>query len=433
MANAARKRGLRGWSSMICREAAGGGRHSVRQRPRVTLGGFGSQVRLPGIRSHLHQGTIREVVNMSAGFSDVIAWVADRFGRLVGRKVVTKPKGPTAADRLRREWGENAAAGAPPAVDAAVLPLGSRFRPRPAAYSMTLGQMEEVSRGLKQIPPLPEGVIQVMRELDSKEASAESVAAAIGREPVMAASILRIANSAAVGLRREVSNVSEAVAYLGFSTTKSLFLRLKMDALVPSNRGNNGYHADKLWVHALAVAQAAEDIARRAGGTDPQLALTAGLLHDIGKLAINNQFDSTVSQLWIEAADKGRSILDRERELFGADHAFIGAALATEWKLPHDLTEIIRLHHLPVGVEIELAKIPRRALLCVYLANQLVKYRHVYCGDMEIDDVPAEITQELGLPDFFELAIDTRLRSLIDRAIAMNGGETAVVAAAAAA
>jgi len=366
---------------------------------------------------------------MSARFSDVVAW----FTGLLGRK--PKVQQPSAADRLRREWGEQAAMSqtATNPADAAALPFGSRFRPRPAAYSMTMGQMEEITRGLKQIPPLPQGVIQVMRELDSKDASAATVAQAIGREPVMAASILRIANSAATGLRREVTNVSEAVSYLGFSTTKSLFLRLKMDALVPSKRGSRGYDADKLWVHAVAVAQASEDLARRAGGTDPQLALTAGLLHDIGKLAINNQYTESVAKLWTDGADKGVSILDRERELFGADHAFIGSALAAEWKLPADLVGIIRFHHLPVGVDMDLSNDARRALLCVYIANQLVKYRHVYCGDMEIDDVSNDLTRELGLPDFFELAIDERLRASIDRAIAMNGGESAAPIPAAAA
>jgi putative nucleotidyltransferase with HDIG domain len=366
---------------------------------------------------------------MSAVFSDVLAWLSDRIAVWFGRPVEANP--PTAADRLRQEWGEQATS-ATAVAEGTSLPLGSKFRPRPAAYSLTFGQMEEISKGLRQIPPLPQGLIQVMRELDSREASAASVASAIAREPVMAASILRIANSAATGLRREVSNVSEAVAYLGFSTTKSLFLRLNMDALVPSTRGD-GYDADKLWVHAVAVAQASEDLARRAGGTDPQLALTAGLLHDIGKLAINNRYDHTVARLWAQGADSGRSILDRERELFGADHAFIGSALATEWKLPKDLAGIIRLHHLPVGVEIDLDDSARRALFCVYIANQLVKYRHVYCNDMEIDDVTDDITRELALPNFFDLAIDESLRTSIDRAIAMNGGETAVATPAAAA
>jgi putative nucleotidyltransferase with HDIG domain len=310
-------------------------------------------------------------------------------------------------------------------------PLGSRFRPRSTGYSLSVGQLEDVNCGLRQIPPLPQGALLVMRELDAENASAASVAQVIAREPVMAASVLRIANSAALGLRREIANVSEAVAYLGFSTTKSLFLRLKMDSLMPKPRPGRGYDSDKLWIHSMAVAQAAEEIARRAGGSDPQLALTGGLLHDIGKLAINSRQDAALSDLWPANPDPAETLIDRERRLFGADHAFIGAALATEWKLPHDLIEIIRLHHLPIGQPIELAPIARRALLSVYLANQLVKYRHVYCPNMEIDEVPDSLTTELGLPNWIELLQDPRIVAIIDRTVLLNGGAGATPAEAA--
>ena len=274
-----------------------------------------------------------------------------------------------------------------------------------------------------------------MRELDSESGAGTSQRGAqvIAREPVMmAASVLRIANSSALGLRREiVSNVSEAVAYLGFSTTKSLFLRLKMDAILPRARTGRGYDSDKLWIHAMAVAQTAEEIARRAGGGDPQLALTAGLLHDIGKLAINGYGDAALEELWPVDSDPAESIIDRERKLFGADHAILGAALASDWKLPKDLCEIIRLHHLPVDQPIELGAVARKALFAVYLANQLVKYRHVYCPNMEIDEVPDMVTSDLGLPNWIVLLQDQRLIGIIDRILLLNGATTVANAAAA--
>ena len=304
----------------------------------------------------------------------------------------------------------------------APLPLGARFRPQSEGYSMSLAQMEQVSQGIQQIPPLPQGAMQVMRELDSENASAASVAGAIGREPVMAASILRIANSAALGLRREITGVSEAVAYLGFSTTKSIFLRLKMSSILPSRTGAGVYDAEKLWAHAIAVASAAEEIARRAGGIDAQLALTAGLLHDIGKLAINHQHAADVGKLWTEVVDPEESLPAREHRLFGADHAFIGAAVATEWGLPHSLVEIIRLHHLPEDHLVSLESEVRRPLLAVIVANQLVKYRHVYCNEMEIDQVSPAVTGELGLTAWPELLADQRLCEIIDRSILLNGG-----------
>ncbi|HEY8748017.1 MAG TPA: HDOD domain-containing protein [Tepidisphaeraceae bacterium] len=353
---------------------------------------------------------------MTEFLADAWNWVAERIQSLLGRK-------PKRRARMSQSMGDDAHDDLLPAApfDGAP-PLGSRFRPRSTGYSLSFAQMEDVNRGLQQIPPLPQGALQVMRELDSDNASAASVAQVIAREPVMAASVLRIANSAALGLRREIANVSEAVAYLGFSTTKSLFLRLKMNTLMPKPRPGRGYDNDKLWIHAMAVAQAAEEIARRAGGGDPQLALTAGLLHDIGKLAINSRQDAAINELWPANPDPAETIIDRERRLFGADHAFIGAALATEWKLPNDLIEIIRLHHLPINEPINLAPLARRALLSVYLANQLVKYRHVYCSNMEIDEVPDSVTTELGLPNWIALLQDQRITGIIDRAVLLNGG-----------
>ena len=296
---------------------------------------------------------------------------------------------------------------------------------------MTMGQLEELNRLLRKVRPLPQGAIKVMQELDTADASAASVAEAIECEPVMAASVVRLANSTAMGLRREITSVSEAVAYLGFSTTKSLLLRFNMDALLPNSRPGQGYDSGKLWVHAMAVAQVAEEVARRAGRTDPSLALTAGLLHDIGKLAINSQYREALAELFSPGADPNEGLLNRERRLFQADHAIIGSSLAIEWKLPQDLIEIVRLHHMTSDLPSDLKPEARRALFSVHIANQLVKYRHVYCEGMEIDEVPAAMTSELGLPDWDRLLEDRGLRTIIDRMVMLNGGtieETAIAA-----
>jgi putative nucleotidyltransferase with HDIG domain len=354
-------------------------------------------------------------------FNDLMQWIGRVFG--FGKDALPKKSRwegiPTTRSKAR------STSAADPA-----LPLGSRLRPQSGGYSLSVAQMEEVSRGLKDIPPLPQGVLQVMRELDSKEASAASVADAIGREPVMAASILRVANSEATGLRREITSVAEAVAYLGFSTTKTLFLRFKMSALFSSPGNKSGYDSERVWIHSIAVSQASEELARRAGGADSNLALTAGLLHDIGRFAINRQHPHGCAELWALEA-QGEGLLERERRLFGADHAFIGSALAAEWKLPQDLVQMIRLHHVPPELLPTFETTVRRALLCVQIANQLVKFRHVYCSGMEIDQIPQTVAQELRLPEWPQLVADERLTRTIDRAILLNGGQSQPTAIAA--
>jgi putative nucleotidyltransferase with HDIG domain len=293
-------------------------------------------------------------------------------------------------------------------------PQGARLRPAQSSVSVASQLLDDVASGLEKVPPFPQAVFQIMRELDSTGSSARSVADILATEPVLIASLLRTANSAGAGLRRNIVTVPEAVAYLGFSTVKALLLRLQLAKMFRDSGG--GYDNQKLWVHSMAVAQAAEELAVRCGRADPQLALTAGLLHDIGKVAINSQFPDTVRELWNENHAADESFLARECRLFGADHAFIGGYLAANWKLPQQLIQMIRLHHLPRGVPLDLDGDSRRALFAVNVANQLVKFRHIYCADMEIDIIPVAVMNELGLPIETEKLLDQRMASIVDRA-----------------
>jgi len=299
-------------------------------------------------------------------------------------------------------------------------PTGARLRPGEAGPAVTEALLADVTRGLQKIPPFPQAVLQIMSELDAAGSSAKSIAQILSTEPVLTASLLRIANSAASGLGRQIVTVADAVAYMGFSTVKTLLLRLKVGGMFCRVSQTGCYDSEKLWVHSMAVAQVAEELAHRAGDADPHLALTAGLLHDIGKLAINSQFPDAVRDLRKAGGQADESFLARERRLFGADHAFIGGYLAANWKLPEDLVEMIRLHHLPAGQVIQLCPESRRSLLCVYVANQLVKYCHVYCEDMEIDIIPAALMAELRLPADTEKLIDSRMKRIIERSAAIG-------------
>jgi putative nucleotidyltransferase with HDIG domain len=298
-------------------------------------------------------------------------------------------------------------------------PLGARLRPSTQGYSVGFGIFEQVERGLCELPPFPPATAEIMRELDDVMSDAHSVASAICREPTLATTLLRIANSVVFAMQREIVTVADAVAYMGLSTTKALFLRLKIGNLFPQAPVENGYDGKSLWCHSVAVSQAADELARRVGGIDPNLAATAGLLHDIGKLAINSRFPATVRKLWSEELAE-QSFLYRESRLFGADHAVIGSRVARQWKLPEQLAQMIRLHHLPADQPLDLTAEARGALYVVFVANQLVKYCHVYCEQMEIDPIPSAVALELGLPAEPQKLLDERMRRKIMLAISVS-------------
>jgi putative nucleotidyltransferase with HDIG domain len=289
--------------------------------------------------------------------------------------------------------------------------------------------VDEVMRGLQRIPPLPHVLLRILTELDNAGSSARSLASIVSTEPVLTASLLRVANSASTGLRKKIVTVDEAVAYLGYSTVRSLVLRMKLADLLPQRAGARGYNSEHLWLHSLVVGQVAAHLAKRVGGAiDVALVSTIGLLHDIGKLAINSQFPETVAKLFERdaRAPADESFLARERRLFGADHAFIGGFLAAQWKLPAELIEAIRLHHFPEdsaapAISPEL----RRATQVVHVANQLAKYAHVYCADMEIDIIPEAVLLELGLPTDVEQLLKGDVRQVIARAAIASTASTA--------
>ena len=277
--------------------------------------------------------------------------------------------------------------------------------------------VEDIARGLEKIPPLPRALHMILRELNDAGSTAKSVAGIVGTEQVLSAALLRVVNSAASGLRREILTVDQAVTYLGFSTVRSLVVRLQMGTLMPNRGAGGAYDAEKLWMHSVAVSQVAEHLASRVRNVDPWLCSTIGLLHDIGKLAINSQFPQQVKKLWEKGERADESFLARERRLFGADHAFLGAYVTSRWQLPTELTESIRLHHLPADQSHDLLRPDvLRALRVTHVANQLVKYNHVYCEDMEIDIIYPEMLQALGMPPTLEELLDAKVKTVIDRA-----------------
>jgi putative nucleotidyltransferase with HDIG domain len=216
---------------------------------------------------------------------------------------------------------------------------------------------------------LPALYTDIMRCLQSPNASLEDVGELIARDLGMTAKVLKLVNSAFFGLPRQIASPSEAVLYLGMENVKSLVLAAQtfgqfQEINVP------GFDAAALWQHSLEVATAAQKIARQqhAKSIVTEQAFVAGLLHDVGKLilAINLRDQYTAIAPGEPSAD--RRVWMIEREILGASHADVGAYLLGLWGLPPPVVEAIALHHQPVPNE-EAEFTP---LTAVYVANILL-------------------------------------------------------------
>ncbi|HYE16846.1 MAG TPA: HDOD domain-containing protein [Tepidisphaeraceae bacterium] len=282
---------------------------------------------------------------------------------------------------------------------------------------------DPVLQHLSEVPPLPHVVRELIRELSDPQSSARSVARIAASDPALAAQLIRTVNSAAMGLGRTIASVAEAVSYLGYAAVRALVIRMRLQTFMPAAPGQPAYDAEDLWVHSLAVAYAADAIAARARPQsgrpiDRGFVSTLGLLHDIGKLAINSYFPDSAAKIRTRSVEfPDESYLDRERRVLGAGHAEIGAMLATHWKLPPDLVEAIRWHHAPQSAPDTVPPHARNAAVIVHAANQVAKYCYVYSQDMEIDIVPDDVLKLAGLPTPMARLLGADVRRAVSHAI----------------
>ena len=201
---------------------------------------------------------------------------------------------------------------------------------------------------IKTLPSLPSIYQDLMQEMQSPQASLKKASRIVAKDLGMVTKILQLVNSAFFGLRTHVSDPEQAVALLGFETIKSLVLSSHVFAQFDQNR-LPGFSLEALWRHAMLTATCARRIAKEAGANQPVMdeAFTAALLHDVGVLVLAaNKPDDYVRVLDLMRTDH-TSDWAAERDIFGADHAHVGAYLLGIWGLGDGIVEAVAFHQHP--------------------------------------------------------------------------------------
>ncbi|MGB9673556.1 MAG: HDOD domain-containing protein [Anaerolineales bacterium] len=233
----------------------------------------------------------------------------------------------------------------------------------------TTGQhrLDSIIRSVNRLRPLPGSPLRILKELDNPASSARVVADLISLDQALTAYIIKVANSAASGYSRECSSVHEAVVRLGFKQIRSLVYSTMASG--PLSARLAGYRlGDKgLWFHSVAVASAAHWLATALKYPDPEKAYVAGLLHDIGKLVLDQYVMADYNQIMEMMQTLNQPMWKIEEQLFGIDHAGVGALAGEHWQFPSELIEAINYHHNPVA-----GKPNQQLAALVNLANALV-------------------------------------------------------------
>lgn len=197
---------------------------------------------------------------------------------------------------------------------------------------------------LRDLPPLPSVVLELIALLGNEEFSAKQLANTLSQDQALAAKLLRLANSSFYGRGRRVGSVAEAIGVLGLRTVRSVVTAVGVSG---SFCRHPGFDHDAFWRHAIGSALCAQALATELRRDDADLAFTVGLLHDIGRLALASTFASDYAEVerWRREQDCAAS--EAERAVLGLDHAEVGGLIAQRWNFAPAIVDAIRDHHTP--------------------------------------------------------------------------------------
>ena len=203
--------------------------------------------------------------------------------------------------------------------------------------------VEYLLEGVITLPSLPETVVRVTRLVDDPKCALRDVAGAIASDPALALKTLRLVNSAYYGLGQQITTIEHAVVLLGIKVIKNLALTA---TVFDTFKDCNQLFLRHSVATALAMRVLAENkecaAARLVTGDE---AFVFGLLHDIGKIILQEYLQAEASKIPAMVSERNLTWQEAEYELIGVDHAQLGAKLAEKWKLSPLLANAIGAHH----------------------------------------------------------------------------------------
>ncbi len=232
-------------------------------------------------------------------------------------------------------------------------------------------ERQEISRAIKDLQPIPQVALKIFRIVNSDGYEIKDITDEIRKDQVISARTLQLCNSGMYARRKKVESLDHALVMLG----QHLLIKFIISAAMNNffNQIGLGYSLCKggIYHHAVGTAAIAEKLATLTDRADPSLAYMAGLLHDIGKVALDQFIHSGLPLFYRELNLAEKNFSEVEKQMLGTDHTEVGAELAASWAFPESLVETIRHHHQPENAD-------RYGALVhiVYLADLLMSRFH---------------------------------------------------------
>lgn len=206
---------------------------------------------------------------------------------------------------------------------------------------------KKIIRRVDDLPPMPKVLFKARQILADPNSSFKEISAVIETDQAIAAKVLKVANSAYYGLSGMVSSIHQASVVLGYKTLEQVITMVTSSSLLGKQLKGYNLNAGVLWRHSLAVAIASRMVAQKRAPSLEGDAFSVGLIHDAGKLALDNYVKAKRKEIDQYIKTQESSFVLAEREVLGFDHTEIAQELCNKWKLPENHTSAMRYHHCP--------------------------------------------------------------------------------------
>ncbi len=206
--------------------------------------------------------------------------------------------------------------------------------------------------GIDSLPTLPHVASQIMEAAMSSGSSIRNIAEILSKDPALASKVLKVANSAFYGLKQQVNSLELALVVLGMHEINHLVLSVSVFSAFSDKNDETDFSREKFWEHSAACGHFARILCKKLKETTlGGEAFVGGLLHDIGKIVLD-EFNHDKFMLIVKrAAEEETGVYEIEMDELGFSHADIGAVLAEKWNLPPSVVDVIHNHHQPINAE----------------------------------------------------------------------------------
>lgn len=258
-------------------------------------------------------------------------------------------------------------------------------------------QMEHIVERVQKLPTLPAVANRITSLLNDPDCTALKIAEILATDQSLTARVLRLVNSAYYSLSAEVGNVRHAVALLGFRTISQMVISIAVFDVFKEKYGTE-FDRNGFWKHSIGCAVLSKMIAQRSRYPREDECFTAGLLHDIGKVVLDQYLHDEMILVLKAVREQGLSFVDAEQVVLGLNHADIGAQVMKKWNIPLPILAAVQHHHQQVGERKGSAFSQDLIVDCVKLADALCKYNGIgFSGDAVVPSLDTPLWERLHL------------------------------------